>query len=145
MGTVIILFPSSLNASLVPWNIENLGKKKITVPLGTNQMINASCCCCYCCYCCVNFSVRFSVYSAFFRPLVLRWVTSNYKKHEQWKTVLYTLLISRGPFLNIKFMTSFAESTLSSCADFITLDPCLIARHQMSSSKEELKKGQYLS
>ena len=33
----------------------------------------------------------------------------------------YTLLISRGTILNIKFMTSFAESNLSSCADFITL------------------------
>ena len=31
----------------------------------------------------------------------------------------------RGAILNIKFMTSFAESNLSSWADFITLDPCL--------------------
>ena len=58
---------------------------------------------------------------------------------------LYTLLISRGAILNVKFMTSFAESNLSSCADFITLDPCLIAQHQISSLKEESKKGQYLS
>ena len=57
---------------------------------------------------------------------------------------VYTLLISRGAILNIEFMTSFAESNLPSCALF-TLDPCLIARHQMSSSKEESKKGQYLS
>ena len=59
--------------------------------------------------------------------------------------MLYTLLISQGAILNVKFMTSFAESNLSFCADFITLDPCLIARHQISSSKEESKKGQYLS
>ena len=50
-------------------------------------------------------------------------------------------LISRGAILNIHFMASFAESNLSSCADFITLDPCLIARHEMSSWKEESKKG----
>ena len=30
-------------------------------------------------------------------------------------------------------------------ANFNSLDPCLIARHQMSSSKEESRKGQYLS
>ena len=35
---------------------------------------------------------------------------------------VYTLLISHGAILNIKFMTSFAESNLSSCADFISLD-----------------------
>ena len=58
---------------------------------------------------------------------------------------LYTILISCGAILNIKLMTSFAESNLSSCTDFITLDPCLITRHQMSSSKEESKKGQCLS
>ena len=34
-----------------------------------------------------------------------------------------TILISRGAILNIKFMTSFAKSNLSSWADFITLDP----------------------
>ena len=55
-----------------------------------------------------------------------------------------TLLISRGAILNFKFLTSFAESNLPSCADLITLDPCLLPRHQMSSSKEESKKGQYL-
>ena len=37
---------------------------------------------------------------------------------------VYTLLISHGAILNIKFMTSFAESNLSSWADFITLEPC---------------------
>ena len=56
------------------------------------------------------------------------------------KEYIYTLLISRGAILNIKFMMSFAESNLSSCTDFIMLGPCLIARHQMSSSKEENKK-----
>ena len=30
-------------------------------------------------------------------------------------------------------MTSFAESNLSSCADFITLDQCLIAQHLVIS------------
>ena len=33
-------------------------------------------------------------------------------------TELYTLLVSRGAILNIKFMTSFAERNLSSWADF---------------------------
>lgn len=46
---------------------------------------------------------------------------------------LYTLLISCGTILNIKFMTSFVESNLSSCADFISLDPCLIAQHPVIS------------
>ena len=41
------------------------------------------------------------------------------------QNTVYTLLISRGTILNIKFMTSFAESNLSSCADFITFDPYL--------------------
>ena len=48
-------------------------------------------------------------------------------------TKIYTLLVSRGAILNIKFMTSSAESNLLSWVDFFTLDPCLIARHQMSS------------
>ena len=42
----------------------------------------------------------------------------------------YALLISCGAILNIKFMTSFAESNLSSCADFITL----IAGHRQKKS-----------
>ena len=51
-------------------------------------------------------------------------------KHRRYQYLSYlqlsiTLLISRGAILNIKFMTSFAESNLSSWADFITLDPCL--------------------
>ena len=52
----------------------------------------------------------------------------NYRRHEQSEftcSAVYTLLISRGAILNIKLMTSFAESNLSSWADFITLDPCL--------------------
>ena len=48
---------------------------------------------------------------------------------------LYTLLISRGAILNIKFMTSFAESNLSSCADFITL----IAGHRPKKTQEYKK------
>ena len=45
---------------------------------------------------------------------------------------VYTLLISHGAILNIKFMTSFAESNLSSCADFITL----IAGHRLRRVQE---------
>ena len=39
--------------------------------------------------------------------------------------VLYTLLISRGAILNIKFMTSFAESNQSSRADFCSLQAAM--------------------
>ena len=46
---------------------------------------------------------------------------------------IYTLLISRGVILNIKFMTSFAESNLSSWTDFITL----IAGHRLKKSTEK--------
>ena len=50
---------------------------------------------------------------------------------KKWGNIeIYTLLISRGAILNIKFMTSFAESNLSSCADFITL----IAGHRLKKS-----------
>ena len=42
--------------------------------------------------------------------------------------ILHALLISGGAILNIQFMTSFAESNLSSCADFITLDTCMFDR-----------------
>ena len=59
-----------------------------------------------------------------------RWKFSHHFRCRERGTFLlarefYTLLISRGAILNIKFMTSFAESNLSSWADFITLDPCL--------------------
>ena len=49
--------------------------------------------------------------------------------------VLFTLLISRGAILNIKFMTSFAESNLSSCAYFITL----IAGHRPKKTQDYKK------
>ena len=55
----------------------------------------------------------------------------NYDK----TSTLYTLLISRGAILNIKFMTSFAESNFSSCADFITL----IAGHRPKKTQEYKK------
>ena len=54
-------------------------------------------------------------------------VLSNYFKIQQF----YTVLISRGAISSIKFMTSFAESNLSSCADFITL----IAVYRLTKSQ----------
>ena len=50
--------------------------------------------------------------------------------------VLYNLLRSRGAILNIKFMTSFAESNLSSGADFITL----ISGHRLKKCARKLNR-----
>ena len=68
------------------------------------------------------FLVRKEVNPSFcFAVLIL-----SHQKTSKWLTVfeiaLYTLLINHGAILNLKFMMSFAESNLSSCADFITLD-----------------------
>ena len=54
----------------------------------------------------------------------------DFQKRKHIRNPLYTLLISRGAILNIKFMTSIAESNLSSCDDFIML----IAGHRLKKS-----------
>ena len=56
-----------------------------------------------------------------YAKLFAQWRISLKKKNYENRSV-YTLLISRSAILNIKFMTSLAESNLSSWADFITLD-----------------------
>ena len=53
--------------------------------------------------------------------LAMAMTSSNHSCQHQKRHLVYTLLTSRGAILNIKFLTSFAESNLSSWADFITL------------------------